>query len=191
MLLLRRPADQDLRPLLEAQRGQPFSYPETGSSRGTAPPGYTVDHNRVQLGHGADTFRRATEALRRWEMFRLGWVELLWPAAPIEEGVTVGILTSQFGFRTLNFCRIVYVLDERGPVHRFGFAYGTLPEHVERGEERFLVEWLPEDGSVWYDIYAFSRPRHPLARLAAPVARHFQRRFASDSKAAMLRAAHS
>jgi hypothetical protein len=42
---------------------------------------------------------------------------------------------------------------------RYGFAYGTLPEHAEAGDERFAVELRPEDETVWYDIYAFSRPK--------------------------------
>jgi len=61
----------------------------------------------------------------------------------------------------------------------------VLLDHVERGEERFLVEWDPTDGSVWYDILAFSRPRHPLVRASFPVARMLQKRFARDSMAVM------
>ena len=45
------------------------------------------------------------------------------------------------GLWWLNACRIVYVVDESGPISKFGFAYGTLPGHVESGEERFLIEW--------------------------------------------------
>ena len=74
-----------------------------------------------------------------------------------------------FGFWSLNACRIVYTIDEEGPVVRFGFAYGTLPDHAEQGEERFSVEWHHEDGTVWYDILAFSRPNHPLASLRQAV----------------------
>lgn len=193
MLLLRRPARPALQRFLQSQASAPFSYPQPGLSRSNAAfPGYVVDHNRVRLGQGAETFQRAVSALRRWEQFRVGWVELLWPEAPIEPGTVVGIFTKQLGFHTLNACRIVYVLDEAGPPRRFGFAYGTLPRHAERGEERFLIEWDPADDSVHYDIYAYSRPKHPLARLAYPLARHFQKRFARGSKAAMLRAvAHS
>lgn len=64
------------------------------------------------------------------------------------------------GLWWLNACRIVYVVDESGPISRFGLAYGTLPGHVERGEERFMIEWNRGDNSVWYDILAFSRPNH-------------------------------
>ena len=48
---------------------------------------------------------------------------------------------------------------------RFGFAYGTLPGHIEAGEERFLIEWDRGDDRVWYDIVAYFRPRHVLARV--------------------------
>jgi len=91
---------------------------------------------------------------------------------------------------SLNACRVVYVVDEAHATTRFGFAYGTLPDHIERGEERFLIEWNRTDDSVWYDILAFSQPRHPLVRLGFPVARMMQKRFARDSLAAMRSAIH-
>ena len=77
---------------------------------------------------------------------------------------------------------VVYVIDEP---RRFGFAYGTLPDHVERGEERFLIEWNANDNSVWYDILAFSRPQHPLVKLSSPLARKLQKQFARESLARM------
>jgi uncharacterized protein (UPF0548 family) len=117
-------------------------------------------------------------------MFHLGWVQLCWPDAPIEPGTVVGILAWAGGLWWLNACRVVYVLDEPGPPRRFGFAYGTLADHAETGEERFTVEWRDDD-SVWYDLLAFSRPRHWLARLGYPLTRRTQKRFALDSLAAM------
>ena len=67
----------------------------------------------------------------------MAWVELCWPNVPISVGSNVAILISHFGFWSLNAARIVYLLDEQGPHETFGFAYGTLPEHGERGEQRF------------------------------------------------------
>src|SRR5260370_38795913 len=93
-----------------------------------------------------------------------------------------------FGLWWLNACRIVYVVDEEGPVRRFGFAYGTLPEHAESGEERFTVEGHEADDAVWYDILAFSRPQQLLARLGYPFARRPPKPFARDSAAALRRA---
>jgi uncharacterized protein (UPF0548 family) len=91
------------------------------------------------------------------------------------------------GLWWLNACCIVYVIDETEPVRSFGFAYGTLAAHVERGEERFSVE-LHADGAVWYDLRAFSRPRYWPVRLTKPLARCLQRRFVRDSQAAMQQA---
>jgi uncharacterized protein (UPF0548 family) len=88
---------------------------------------------------------------------------------------------------SLNACRIVYTIDEGGAVANYGFAFGTLPDHAAMGEERFTIEFHANNESVWYDIYAFSRPR-ALARLAYPFTRTPQTRFASDSKWAMQRA---
>ena len=104
-------------------------------------------------------------------------------------GVTVAVTVRHFGFWSLNAGRIIYVLEEeRVDVSRTGFAYGTLAGHAEIGEERFVVEWNRADDSVWYDLYAFSRPGHWLARLGYPISRSLQRRFARESKQAMVAA---
>jgi uncharacterized protein (UPF0548 family) len=107
---------------------------------------------------------------------------------PIQAGQAVAVIARLFGLWWVNACRIVYVVDDKGPVQLFGFAYGTLPEHAESGEERFTVEWHEADEAVWYDILAFSQPQQPLARLGYPFARRLQKRFGRDSAAAMQRA---
>lgn len=188
MFLFGEPSRKRIEEFLRGQREAPFSYPDVGASRKGAPPGYTVDHNRVRLGEGEEVFVRASEAIRNWNMFDLGRVSIRPPDAPIEVGTTVAVLGHHYGFWSLNACRIVYLVEEAGEVHRYGFAYGTLPEHAESGEERFTVEWNRTDDSVWYDVYAFSRTRHPLARLGYPAGRMLQKQFARDSKQAMVRA---
>lgn len=100
----------------------------------------------------------------------------------------MAVLARVFGFWILNACRIVYVIDDSGPIETFGFAYGTLPDHVECGEERFTVEWNHSNDSVSYDILAFSRPNHPLTWLGYLYVRRLQKQFARDSRQAMLRA---
>ncbi len=187
MLSLRKPSVGALRRFLAAQRELPFSYDAVGATAGTPPAGYVVDRTRIRLGEGEPVFRAAVAALRRWEQFRLGWVEA-WPSdARILAGEVVAVMGRAVGVWWLNACRVVYVVDEAGPASKFGFAYGTLPGHVESGEERFLVEWDRSDGGVWFDILAFSRPNHVLARLGYPVVRRLQRRFGRDSAAAMLK----
>ena len=188
VFLLREPTEEAIGRFLTAQRELPFSYEEVGATRQGGPPGYTADHNRIRLGEGGETFARASEALRTWKMFDLGWVQIRPRNAPVEVGTTVAVLGYHYRLWSLNACRVAYLVEEVGEVHRRGFAYGTLPEHAESGEERFTVEWNRADDSVWYDVYAFSRPRHPLARLGYPVGRALQKRFARDSKRAMARA---
>jgi uncharacterized protein (UPF0548 family) len=99
----------------------------------------------------------------------------------------VAVVARMVGLWWLKAARVVYVVDEPGPIRRFGFAYGTLPDHAETGEERFLVEWDQASGQVWCDILAFSRPRLLLTRLGYPYVRRVQKRFAKESAAAMLR----
>lgn len=189
MFLLREPPEGEIRRFIGEQRDAPFSYREVGGTRGGAPSGYTVDRNRASLGEGEGCFLRAVEAVESWKMFDIGWVRLCWPDAPIEAGTVVAVLGRHYGFWSLNACRIVYRIDEEdGDLRRFGFAYGTLPEHAERGEERFTVEWDRRSGSVHYEILAFSKQNYFPARLGYPLARGLQRRFAEDSKRAMARA---
>jgi uncharacterized protein (UPF0548 family) len=188
MLSLRKPSAERLREFLAAQAKLDLTYPAVEATAAVPPAGYVVDRTRIKLGEGAGTFAVAKAALRRWEHFRLGWVEAWPPETPLQAGQVVAVVARLFGFWFLNACRIVYVVNEERPIQRFGFAYGTLPEHAESGEERFTVEWHEQDDAVWYDILAFSRPHHVLARLGYPLARRLQRRFARDSAAAMQRA---
>lgn len=188
MFLMNKPDEVFIRQFLEEQKDAPYSYAEVGASRTSAPDGYNVDHNRIFLGEGRPIFEQAIEALKNWKMFEMSWIELCWPDAPIEVGAVVGVLARHLGFWSLNACRIVYVLDEKGEVERYGFAYGTLPAHGERGEERFSVEYNQRDEKVWYDLYAFSKPKHVLAKAGYPVSRSLQKRFAGESKRAMLKA---
>ena len=191
MLLLKRPSAAFMKSFVNEQSRHELSYKAIGASAVAPPTGYVVDHTRILLGRGAEAFRRAKEALERWEQFHLGWVEA-WPAdTPIKTGADVAVLARIFRLYWLNACRIVYVVNEEWPMKRFGFAYGTLPDHAESGEERFTVEWRTDDDSVWYDILAFSRPRHFLARLGYLYARRLQKRFARDSVAAMQNAVRS
>jgi uncharacterized protein (UPF0548 family) len=179
---LSRPDAARVRRYLDEQRALPLTYAAVGATRGgPAPAGFDVDHNRQRLGRGAAVFARAREDVRRWRMFPAPWTAIEPSGAPIAEGEVVAVHVHALGVRWLNAARIVYVIDEP---RRFGFAYGTLPGHAERGEERFLVEWQGDD-EVWYDLRAFSQPRYWAARLAHPVVRALQRRFARDSRAAM------
>lgn len=186
MLLLRKPTTEIIQGFLKVQAQLDFTYPAVGTTAATPPVDYTVDHTRVRLGSGERTFDAARTVLRSWGHFQLGWVEALPRATPIRRGEVVAVIARSMGIWWLNAARIVYVVDEADPVRRWGFAYGTLPDHLETGEERFTIEWNRTDDSVWYDILAFSRPRHVLARMGYPLVRRLQRRFARESAARLL-----
>jgi uncharacterized protein (UPF0548 family) len=188
MFSLTAPSENEVRRFAAEQKDSCFSYPEVGSSATTVPTGYNIDHKRVKLGRGEAEWRQAAAAIRAWRMFEMPWVRLHPPDAPIQVGTDVAILVHHFGFYSLNACRIVRVIDTQGAIKQFGFAYGTLAEHAESGEERFVVEWDRDQDMVWYDILAFSRPKNILARLGYPLSRSLQKRFAEASMAAMLRA---
>jgi uncharacterized protein (UPF0548 family) len=191
MFSLTAPSEDDIRHFISMHKDSSFSYAEVGSSAASLPAGYNIDHNRVELGTGEATWQRATAAIRAWRMFEMPWVSLYSPSGQPQVGIDVAVTVCHFGFYSLNACRIVYIVDEDGPVKRFGFAYGTLAEHAESGEERFTVEWDREHDTVWYDILAFSRPQKILARLAYPLSRSLQKKFARASKSAMFRAARA
>jgi uncharacterized protein (UPF0548 family) len=185
MFLIHKPTAAEVENFISSQQDLPFSYSQTGATANQPPTGFTVDHNQIQLGKGTQRFQRAVSALQRWEQFDLGWVTVKPSGKPLQVGTTVAVQAHTFGFWSLSAARVIYLIDERQTQSaRFGFAYGTLPDHVEQGEERFMIE-RREDDSVWYSIYAFSRPRHPLVRLGFPLARMLQKRFVRESLAKM------
>jgi Domain of unknown function (DUF1990) len=65
MFFLSEPTERAAQRFLRAQKSTRFSYPHVGQSRvGGSPAGYVVDHNRIQLGSGIETFERAKMAVR-------------------------------------------------------------------------------------------------------------------------------
>jgi uncharacterized protein (UPF0548 family) len=191
MLSLKKPSTESIRRFIGGQRDLGFTYSFVGATAATPPADFIVDHTRVQIGTGEQVFDAAKAALERWAQFRLNWLEACPADTPIRTGEVVAVLAHTAGLWWLNACRIVYAIKEAGPITKFGFAYGTLPDHAATGEERFLIEWNRVDDSVWYDILAFSRPRHLLARFGYPFIRLMQKRFGRESAAAVLRAVGS
>lgn len=188
MFALRRPTEEQLRRQINEQARLPFTYAAVGTTNeGSTPRGFNADHARFQLGSGEQTFARAKESLRRWAQFNLSWGHAFPADTPIEEGRTVAVAFHSLGLWCVGYARIVYVIDEP---RRFGFAYGTLPGHMENGEEQFLIE-RADDGTVWYSIRAFSRPKHVLTWLGYPYVRRLQKRFVRESAEAMRRAVAS
>jgi uncharacterized protein (UPF0548 family) len=156
---------------LASKLDAPLSYAEVGASLVATPPGYHHDAGEIVLGHDARSFARARQGIREWQAHRGAGVTVHPADAPLEIGTTIALALPFVAVQVLAACRIVAVIDQPS---RYGFAYGTVVGHPERGEESFLIE--QDDGTVRFRVAAFSRPADPLARLGAPVARRIQRR---------------
>ena len=168
---LRRPTAGVLRQLLEDAGGAALTHEPVGlSGLDVAPPGFRRDQWVRRLGSGKDTFDAAVQAIQTWHVHRGAGLVVCVDGPPV-----VGLVVGMGAPLSLGYvdavCRVVAVIDEPD---RFGFAYGTLPTHPERGEESFVV-LRNADGTVDFEVTAISQPRHPLARLCRPLARRLQR----------------
>jgi uncharacterized protein (UPF0548 family) len=175
---LNKPTAAAINESLAAASQSYFLALQTGLKPSRLPFAFVHDFSRTLLGNGEPDFKRAKLAFRQWVPFDLGWVSVVNPTAPITVGQIVAVQAHTLGLWSLNLSRIVEVLDT--PTS-FGFLYATTPFHIEEGEERFLLTLDPENGNLWYELEAVSRPHNPLALLGLPITRHFQRRFARES----------
>ncbi len=187
MFTATEPSERQIKDFLAEQKDLPFSYKEVGASKNVVPENYPINHHRIQIGSGTEIFVRAKNALQSWAMYKLEWTRLYPPETPIAIGENIIVVVNHLFCWSMNPCRIIYVLEESGAIERFGFAFGTLPGHSEEGEERFTVEWRRDDNTVWYELLAFARPHHILAKIGSPFVRLLQYKFAKDSQAAMLK----
>jgi uncharacterized protein (UPF0548 family) len=187
MFLLRRPSPAAIDRFLRESQDAPLSYAPIGLVKD--PPGHgRFDEQVVAIGHGIDDFRRARAALMAWRQFETGWTDLHPRQASIDAGTVVAVVIRHLGIWSINGGRVLYHADASGSERHFGYAYGTLTNHAEHGEELFEVFVDPPSGSVMYRIRAVSWPQAALARLGSPMARLLQARFRRHSAAAMARA---
>jgi len=185
MFSIRRPSLNQIEQFIEQSKSLQLSYHQIGIAKEN-PSGFVADEATAVIGSGSDAFEQAKTALTKWKQFDLGWVELFPRGVSIASGSDVAVLARHLGLWSLNGCRVVYAIDDRDGT-RFGFAYGTLTNHAECGEEIFEVS-LNEREEVIYRIRAVSKPRAMLARMGYPVTRVFQARFRRDSIRAMQKA---
>ena len=181
MFSARRPSREAIDRFLCDSQALPLSYAPIGIVTGDAPR-HGLDEAVVNIGRGTADFERACAALTAWKHFDIGWVELFPPHAPIVVGTVVAVLIRHLGFWSLNGCRVLYDVGSLDG-DRFGFAYGTLTNHAEAGEELFEVFLDRKRDEVIYPIRAISWPRAALARIGQPIVRALQARFRRDSAA--------
>lgn len=185
MFLFRRPTPREIEAFVDRASELSLSYGPTGITMNDVPSGFQVDRARVVMGRGEAAFSKAKLALCEWRHFKLGWVEVFPPRPCLEPGTSLVVVVHHLGFWSVNCCRVVYSVGDGADARQFGFAYGTLTDHAERGEEVFRVTCSPQTGEIAYDIKAVSRPRAALAWLGYPFTRQLQARFRRDSTAAM------
>ena len=190
MFLARRPSRLAIDSFLRDSQELPLSYGPVGIVRGETAP-HDLDEQVVAIGRGETEFERARAALIAWKQFDIGWVEVFPRDAPVAIGTVVAVLIRHMGFWSLNGCRVLYCVGGLNDVARFGFAYGTLTNHAEAGEELFEVFIDPRTDEVMYRIRATSWPQATLARVGQPIVRVLQARFRRHSAAAMKRATRS
>jgi uncharacterized protein (UPF0548 family) len=184
MFLTRRPTPYEIDRFLHDSQDLPLSYGPIGIVT-TNTVHRRLDAATVAVGRGVADFERARAALVAWKQFDIGWVETFPRHAPISAGTVVAVSIRHFGFWSLNGCRVLYEVGSQTDTARFGFAYGTLTNHAESGEELFEVFIDPRTQDVVYRIRAISWPQAALTWIGHPVVRAFQARFRRDSMAAM------
>ena len=190
MFLARRPTRNVIECFLRESQDLPLSYGPIGIVRSRTA-GLDLDELTVAIGRGQADFERARAALLAWKQFDIGWVQTFPQQAPVEIGTVVAVLIRHLGFWSLNGCRVLYSVGSPDDAARFGFAYGTLTNHAESGEELFEVFIDPRTEEVVYRIRATSSPQATLARFGQPIVRWLQKRFRDHSVAAMKLATRS
>ena len=172
MILVKGDHEKVLNGLLQLSAEYELTYSERGQTRSdNLPAGYRHDRVTLQVGQGHRDWNRAQDAIRTWRLHHHAGFKVTPPNAPLEEGRTVIVSRNIGPVLVAAPCRIVYVTDSG---NRFGFAYGTLPGHPERGEEAFHVVQR-DDGTVFAEIVVFSIHAELLTRLAGPAARLIQK----------------
>lgn len=152
MIVLNSRRQTFLHEQLGRSRRDEVTYTEVGGTRWSdLPAGYRHDQSRLRLGHDEIAWRLAKDAIRQWKAHEHVGITLTPADTELHEGTTVLASRNLGPVAIVAPCRIIYVTDEPS---RFGFAYGTLPGHPEKGEEAFHV-FLNDQGRCG--------PRSPLS----------------------------
>jgi uncharacterized protein (UPF0548 family) len=166
---MHRPSQEELSFILAEQQSLPLSYDadgEDGIGRG-----FANLAGRIEIGRGDGVFHRASSTLNGWSIHRRSGMTVVPSDEKIAEDVCVVLMIPMLrGFVTAA-CRVVHEIRTN---EMSGFTYGTLPHHVERGEESFVVE-IEDSERVSFSVRASSRPAIALARAVGPLAATLQK----------------
>jgi uncharacterized protein (UPF0548 family) len=150
-----------------------LTYPQVGATRhGPLPGGY--HHLRHRCALPAGCFETAADAVLSWRLHRVAGVRMRTDAPRATGGVLVTAGLGLGPVRLWGPCQVVWSEDSATLA---GFGYGTLPGHPERGEEAFVVG-REDDGTVWFEVRAFSVPDRWFTRAGGPAVRFVQHTYA-------------
>ncbi len=168
-----------------------LTYPQRGLTQrlddgGSWPAGYARVKHRVRVGHGGEAYGRLARGILDWGIQRgAGLTVAAVPAASASMRAG-GRVVCGFGLARVRLpvpCEVVWVEKPTAVVvlpdgqtrpQRSGFGYGTLPGHPASGEEAFIAR-IEADGSVHFDVLAFSKPSGLIFKLGSPVTALSQR----------------
>ncbi|GAY53853.1 hypothetical protein CUMW_152160 [Citrus unshiu] len=150
--------------------------------QGLSKDGFLLNHARVLVGSGLETYEKGKTALKTWRHFGLNWA-FVDPKTPIQNGVKFCVCVKEFLPWVTLPLQIVYVnesIRKKKTAASFGFGSGTLQGHLLAGEERFSIE-LDDNNQVWYEIVSFSKPADFLSFIGYPYVQLRQKYFAHQS----------
>ncbi|EFN59596.1 hypothetical protein CHLNCDRAFT_132985 [Chlorella variabilis] len=189
-LRLLKPSALDMDSLMQEWSSRECNHEFAGASasapdvpQGVKKGSFMITTNRKKVGEGKAAYDAAIAAIKSWQHLQLGWNCTTTPA--LKPGVTICSATQTVVPWSVLPAQVVYCKEESaefGPGDkgmRFSVGMSSLTGHQLAGEERFQVE-LHADGSVWYDIYLFSRPDTLLAWASLPVVKVMQIRYVLD-----------
>lgn len=167
-IVVGRPSERTLDQMLQQAEERSLNYKRTsvGPVGATLSPGAAtrVHHESRIVGRSPASFDAAVASLGRWACHAGISARIHRPDTSIEDGRTLLVVLPAGPVSIVVQNRIVATVDEPD---RFGFAYGSLDGHHERGEESFLVERLADD-RVRCTIAVDAHPATFVARAVGP-----------------------
>jgi uncharacterized protein (UPF0548 family) len=146
-----------------------FSYPEVGQSMAsTFPRSYNNFQKTRRIG-SAENFTEFVKEARGWSAQKKSGLKTYPTDSTVGSGSTTLLLLNLGPIQMIAPCRVIHVIEAN---NLFGFSYGTLPGHPERGEQSIIIERKSEGSFM--SIRAFSKPGSLATRISGPIAKKIQ-----------------